>query len=94
MVGTASVEVLRRYSAGASGGVWARGVPTLLVHATNDTTIDVNDSRAYVVAARIAGDDATFIEAISGGHKRLLDPGSKAWESAAQWLTTVATTST
>lgn len=68
------------------------GIPTLLVHATDDTTIDVNDSRAYVVAARIAGDDATFIEAASGGHKRLLDPGSKAWESAAQWLTKVAST--
>jgi len=68
------------------------GVPTLVVHATDDSTIDVNDSRAYVVAARIAGDDATFIEVTSGGHKRLLDPGSRAWESAAQWLTTVVPT--
>ena len=93
LLGGTPVQVPDRFAQADPIGRLPLRVPTLLVHATDDTTIDVNDSRAYVVAARIAGDDATFIEATSGGHKRLLDPGSKAWESAAQWLTTVATTS-
>ena len=62
------------------------GVPTLLVHASDDTTIAVHDSRAYVAAARAAGDDATLVEPASGGHSGLIDPGTEAWKAAAEWL--------
>lgn len=93
LLGGTPVQVPDRFAQADPIGRVPLHVPTLLVHATDDTTIDVNDSRAYVVAARIAGDDATFIEATSGGHKGLLDPGSKVWNSAAQWLSTVVNTS-
>lgn len=62
------------------------GLPTLLVHASDDPTIDVRDSRAYVRAARAAGDDATLVEPATGAHRGLLDPGTKTWKTAAEWL--------
>ncbi|MGI8532087.1 MAG: alpha/beta hydrolase family protein [Geodermatophilaceae bacterium] len=94
LLGGTPVQVPDRFAQADPIGRVPLHVPTLLVHAADDTTIDVNNSRAYVVAARIAGDDATFIEATSGGHKGLLDPGSRVWNSAARWLSTVANTST
>ena len=61
------------------------GVPVGLVHAIDDATVSIGRSRAYVAAARAAGDDVTLAET-PGGHRDPIDPDSRAWSVAAQWL--------
>ena len=61
------------------------GVPVGLVHASEDATVSIGRSRAYAEAARAAGDDVTLAET-PGGHRDPIDPQSRAWSVAAQWL--------
>ena len=61
------------------------GVPVGLVHSLRDETVSVRCSRDYVTAARAAGAEATLTEA-PGGHREPIDPVSRAWKLAAQWL--------
>jgi len=61
------------------------GVPVGLVHARGDETVSVERSREYAAAARAAGADVTLAEP-PGGHRDLINPGSTAWEVAAEWL--------
>lgn len=61
------------------------GVPVGLVHAVGDETVSIERSRAYLAAALAAGDEVSLTEA-PGGHRDLIDPGSRAWTIATQWL--------
>ena len=61
------------------------GVPVGLVHATGDETVSVRRSREYAAAARAAGAVVSLTET-PGGHREPIDPGSRAWAVAAQWL--------
>ena len=61
------------------------GVPVGLVHAIDDATVSIVRSRAYAAAAHAAGDDVTLAET-PGGHRDPIDPASRAWSVAAQWL--------
>jgi acetyl esterase/lipase len=62
------------------------GVPTLLVHGAEDETVPVARSREYAAAARAAGDEATLVEPVPGGHRVHPDPRSEAWRIAAEWV--------
>jgi acetyl esterase/lipase len=62
------------------------GVPILLVHGADDETVPVKRSRRFAEAARAAGDDVTLIEPNPGGHRAHVDPRSKAWGLAADWI--------
>jgi acetyl esterase/lipase len=61
-------------------------VPVLLVHPRDDATVSVRQSRAYAEAATAAGADVTLIEPASGGHRAVIDPSSRAWRAAFEWL--------
>ena len=61
------------------------GVPVGLVHALGDETVSVQRSREYVTAARAAGAEVTLTET-TGGHRAPIDPVTRAWKAAAQWL--------
>jgi len=65
-------------------------VPTLVVHAADDATVPVGDSRRYVAAARARGGDVTLVEPRAGGHRAVIGPGTPAWAAAAGWLATIA----
>lgn len=54
------------------------GVPVRCVHAPDDDTVPVSQSRDYVAAATAAGGDANLVE-VPGDHYTLVDPGSAAW---------------
>lgn len=54
------------------------GVPVRCVHGTEDRTVPVSQSVAYVDAARAAGDDARLVE-VPGDHFALIDPSTPAW---------------
>ncbi|MBD3782928.1 MAG: alpha/beta hydrolase [Micrococcales bacterium] len=54
------------------------GVPVRCVHGSDDGTVPIAQSQAYVAAARAAGGDATLVE-VPGDHLDQVDTGSRAW---------------
>ncbi|WP_435771773.1 alpha/beta hydrolase family protein [Nocardioides sp. SYSU DS0651] len=54
-------------------------VPVWCVHAPDDDTVPIDQSRSYVRRARAAGADAHLVE-VEGGHFGVIDPASAAWE--------------
>ncbi len=61
------------------------GVPIRCIHGRDDTTVPLSQSRAYVRAARAAGDDAQLVE-VPGDHFALLDPSTPAWRRTVEVL--------
>ena len=61
------------------------GMPVRCVHGTDDTTVPISQSRAYVAAARAAGDDAELVE-VPGDHFALIDPSTPAWQRTVEVL--------
>lgn len=61
------------------------GVPIRCVHGTDDTTVPISQSRAYVDAATRAGDDARLVE-VPGDHFALIDPSTPAWARTVEVL--------
>ena len=61
------------------------GVPIRCVHGTGDSTVPVSQSRAYVDAARAAGDDAELV-AVPGDHFAPIDPSTPAWRRTVEVL--------
>ena len=57
------------------------GVPQVVIHGAEDTTVPPAIGRAYVQAARVAGDKVDF-HAPPGGHVEEITPGTPAWEDA------------
>ncbi len=60
-------------------GALPLGVPVIVVHGADDDLVPVERSRAYVAAARAAGDDAELVELPGAGHSHVRDPDSDAW---------------
>jgi acetyl esterase/lipase len=60
------------------------GVPQFILHGAADTDVPVEMSRAYVKAAKDAGDPVELIEVPGVGHMEFLDPASRAHQAARQ----------
>ena len=65
------------------------GVPVRCVHGTDDSTVPLSQSRAYVDATRAAGDDARLVT-VPGDHFALIDPSTPAWRRTVQVLAGLA----
>jgi alpha-beta hydrolase superfamily lysophospholipase len=87
LMGGSPDEVPERYAAADPRLLLPLGIPTLLVHGEEDTTVPVKRSRRYAEEARAAGDDVELIEPVPGNHRIHIDPRSGAWKAAADWLT-------
>ena len=61
-------------------------VPLLLVHPGADVTIPAARSREYVERARNVGSVVTLVTPDGEGHRDAIDPTSRSWRSAAEWL--------
>lgn len=61
-------------------------VPVLLVHAVDDQTVSVEQSRAYAAAAVERGGRVTLVTPATGGHRAPIYPVTSAWRSAVEWL--------
>ncbi len=61
------------------------GVPTLLVHGSDDDTVPIAQSQAYHRAATAAGDDCTLLE-LECDHFAVIDPESFVWPQLAAGL--------
>lgn len=88
VIGGGPAEVPERYEAVDPVRQVPLGVPILLVHGAQDTTVPVCRSRTFAAAARAAGDDVELVELSGrdGNHRRHLDPGGEAWAVAVAWL--------
>jgi acetyl esterase/lipase len=63
------------------------GVAQLIVHGDADVRVPVAHSRAYVAAARAAGDTVDYIELPGLSHFQVTDPEGEAWQHVRTWLT-------
>ena len=85
-LGGAPEDVPDRYAAADPMQLLPLGKPTLIVHGADDETVPLARGRAYVEAARAAGDPVELIEPVPGHHRVHIDPRSDAWRAVAEWL--------
>ena len=88
LVGGQPDEVPERFASASPIDRVPLGVPQLVVHGALDDTVPVEMSRAYVRAARAAGDEVAYVELPGAGHYEHLDPASDAWQAVRSWLAT------
>ncbi|GAB3474861.1 alpha/beta hydrolase family protein [Nocardiopsis coralliicola] len=62
------------------------GLPTFIVHGEEDQRVPLAQSRAYVRAAREAGDTVTLHVPPATDHFALIDPDSAAWRDTRAWM--------
>ena len=60
-------------------------VPVWCVHAPDDDTVPISQSRDYVAASRATGGTATLVE-VPGDHYSVIDPASEAWRRTVEIL--------
>jgi acetyl esterase/lipase len=75
-----------RYRAASPKALLPLGVPQLVVHGSDDDTVLIEIGRAYVEAARKAGDTVDYVEFPGVGHFEHLDPAGPAWAAVTAWL--------
>jgi alpha-beta hydrolase superfamily lysophospholipase len=86
LMGGSPEQVPERYALGNPMQLLPLGLPMLLVHTPDDATIPVVRTREFAEAARAAGDEIGLVEPYPGGHRSHIDPRTKAWEAAVEWL--------
>ncbi|MBB6172285.1 acetyl esterase/lipase [Nocardiopsis mwathae] len=62
------------------------GTPQLVVHGSRDDRVPAGQSRAYVEAARGAGDRVDYVELSDADHFVVIDPSHASWRSVREWL--------
>jgi dipeptidyl aminopeptidase/acylaminoacyl peptidase len=82
MAGTPG-EYPDRYNAGSPIKLLPTGARQVLVHGTDDDTVPVSQSEAYVEKAEKLGDRSTLVRLEGIGHYELIDPESEAWPTVA-----------
>jgi len=72
-----------RYNAGSPIELLPTGARQVLVHGTDDDTVPVSQSEAYVEKAEELGDQPILVRLEGVGHYELIDPESEAWPTVA-----------
>ena len=83
-MGAAPAEAPGAYRALNPMALLPSGARTLLVHGEEDDRVPISQSRAYLAAARAAGDDCALLELPGEGHFGLIDPRTVAFRA---WAT-------
>lgn len=60
--------------------------PQFIVHGTKDTRVPIEQSRAYVAAARASGDAADLYEVAGADHFEVVETTHRAWNVVHQWV--------
>ena len=81
-----------RYAQASPSESLPLGVRQLLIHGDSDEALPVAISRAYVHAAREAGDSVDYIEMPGMGHMDYLDPANRVHSLLSDWLSAVSRT--
>jgi fermentation-respiration switch protein FrsA (DUF1100 family) len=85
-MGAAYEDAPERYAEASPASRLPLGLPTLLVHGDGDLVVPVSMSERYAEKARAAGDDVTVAVIPGEHHMDPVDPSSRAWGAAADWL--------
>ena len=85
-LGGSAAEMPGRYAEASPLARVPLGIAQLVVHGDRDEAVPVELSRAYVAAARAAGDAVEYAELAGCGHMQHLDPASAAWATVIAWL--------
>jgi len=72
-----------RYKAGSPIELLPTGARQVLVHGTDDDTVPVSQSEAYIEKAEKLGDQPILVRLEGIGHYELIDPESEAWPTVA-----------
>jgi acetyl esterase/lipase len=58
----------------------------LILHGRDDTRVPLDQSRAYVAAARAVGDAVEFAELPETDHMQVIDPAHSSWALVRRWV--------
>lgn len=83
-LGGSPTEVPDHYAAADPAANLPIGVPIVVIAGELDAQVPYEIGRAFVEAARAAGDDARFIGLANTDHFALIDPESAAWPAVLQ----------
>jgi acetyl esterase/lipase len=85
LMGGAPREVPEHYRLGDPTALVPARTRVWAVHGTSDIVVPIEQSSAYVAAAREAGGRAELVE-VPGEHLDLIDPSAAAWDTIARLL--------
>jgi len=86
LLGGTPSEVPERYRQGSPEQLLPFGVPQILIHGTEDRSVPLEFSHAYVASARKAGDDVSLVELQGVDHFAVLYPQHAAWQAVVRAL--------
>ncbi len=78
LLGGEPAQFPARYAAADPAALVPAGVPVILVHGTLDTVVPMDQSEAYVAAARRAGEHVKLVRIADADHFALIDPDQPA----------------
>jgi len=78
-LGGSPAQVPKRYQDASPLELAPLGVPTVVVHGTDDEDVPYALSPAYVKRARAAGDEARLVTLEGANHFDVIDPESRFW---------------
>jgi acetyl esterase/lipase len=80
LMGGTPQQYLERYAAVSPMDLLPLGVPQILIHGTEDTSVPYDFSPRYLEAARAKGDNAELVTEQGAGHFEMVDPRSNQWQ--------------
>jgi len=81
LMGGSPAEVPGRYAEGNPTELLPLRIPSRLVHGTLDSTVPLEQARAFEAAARERGDDARVLPVEGAGHFDVVAPFAPAWRT-------------
>jgi acetyl esterase/lipase len=86
LLGGTPEQVPDRYAAGSPAARLPLGVPALLTHGGRDDIVPPAMSEEFHAAALAAGDECTLVVIPEEDHYSHLDPASRVWAAAVDWI--------
>lgn len=90
LLGGTPEQVPERYDIASPLALLPLGVPQILIHGTEDTSVPFEISERYAAAARAKGDQVQLLALPGAGHFELVDPRTPEWQSVLQSVRKVA----
>jgi acetyl esterase/lipase len=86
LLGGGPQDMPERYAVASPVALLPLGVPQLLVHGLLDDLVPPSQSRAYAVAARVAGDEVELVELPGTDHFDVIEPDDPSWAAVVAWV--------
>jgi acetyl esterase/lipase len=87
LLGGGPDDVPDHYAQADPAGLVPAGVPVVLVHGENDSSVPVEVSRRFAARAQDAGDGVRLVELAGTGHFEVIDPLTAAWPAVTAAVT-------